>query len=293
VAVSGDGKVYVTSDDLGVNVFTTSGTPLNTFGYMEFEEVDDVAVDTSGNVYVTDRSHYQVPIRKYTGDGVFLTAWGETYDWTVGVAVDASGNVYAARAYAGVIVKYTDDGAYLTEWGAVAGRVAVDGSGSVYVSNSSNHCIQKFTSDGVYVTQWGTYGSGDGQFRYPEGVAVDVSGNVYVADTENYRIQVFAYPTGTDVAPDAPLTLTLDPVSPNPSRGGFLTVHFSLPTTAPARLELLDVAGRRIATHEVGLFGAGPHALDLGKGQHLAPGLYLVRLAQGANVRVTRAVVLK
>jgi hypothetical protein len=86
------------------------------------------------------------------------------------------------------------------------------------------------------------------------------------------------------------LTFALDPVRPNPSRGGTLTVRFSLPTDAPARLELLDVAGRRIASHEVGV---GQHTLDLGAGQHLAPGLYLVRLTQGANTRTTRVAVLR
>jgi len=53
---------------------------------------------------------------------------------------------------------------------------------------------------------------------------------------------------------------------------------------------LLDIAGRRIASHEV---GAGQHTLDLGGGQRLAPGLYLVRLTQGANTRTTRVAMLK
>lgn len=94
----------------------------------------------------------------------------------------------------------------------------------------------------------------------------------------------------TDVPGDAPLVFALDPVHPNPSRGGAMTVRFTLPTAAPARLELLDVSGRRIASHEV---GAGRHTLDLGAGRRLAPGLYLVRLTQGANARTARAVVLR
>jgi hypothetical protein len=38
---------------------------------------------------------------------------------------------------------------------------------------------------------------------------------------------------------------------------------------------------RRIAAHEVGSFGAGRRALDLGEGLRLARGLRLVRLTQG------------
>ena len=42
----------------------------------------------------------------------------------------------------------------------------------------------------------------------------------------------------------------------------------------------------------MGALGAGRHTVDLAAGQQLAPGLYLVRLTQGVNERVTRAVVL-
>jgi hypothetical protein len=42
------------------------------------------------------------------------------------------------------------------------------------------------------VTQWGSEGSGDGQFRWLEGIAVDGSGDVYVADRANDRVQKFA-----------------------------------------------------------------------------------------------------
>ena len=89
------------------------------------------------------------------------------------------------------------------------------------------------------------------------------------------------------------LSFALEGVRPNPSRGEALTVHFSLPNDQPATLELLDVTGRRIVRRDVGSFGAGPRTLDLGEGTRLAPGLYLVRLAQGASVRVTRVAVIK
>jgi hypothetical protein len=100
---------------------------------------------------------------------------------------------------------------------------------------------------------------------------------------------------GSTVAvPQGPApAFALEPVHPNPARGGELTVRFTLASPAAASLGLFDVAGRRVAAREVGSLGAGPHALDLGEGRHLAPGLYLVCLRQGTDTRVTRVAVLR
>ncbi len=89
------------------------------------------------------------------------------------------------------------------------------------------------------------------------------------------------------------LELALCGVQPNPSLDGVLLLRFTLPSAAPARVELVDVSGRRVVERELGSLGAGPHSLDLGEGRRLAPGLYLVRLTQGTSVRVTRVTVLR
>ncbi len=90
----------------------------------------------------------------------------------------------------------------------------------------------------------------------------------------------------------APLSFALEPVRPNPARGRVPRLDFVLPSDGPARLDLLDLGGRRIAHREVGAMGAGRHAIDLGEGAVLAPGLYLVRLQQGTFTRTRRLVVL-
>jgi hypothetical protein len=89
-----------------------------------------------------------------------------------------------------------------------------------------------------------------------------------------------------------PIALGLDPISPNPSVRRAVRVRFSLASSSAAVLEMYDVAGRRVAAREVGSLGPGHHVLDIGEGAHLPPGIYMLRLRQGASVRTTRAVVL-
>jgi len=48
----------------------------------------------------------------------------------------------------------------------------------------------------VYEGQWGSFGTGNGQFKWPASVAVAPNGNVYVADFGNDRVQYFT-PTGS------------------------------------------------------------------------------------------------
>lgn len=86
--------------------------------------------------------------------------------------------------------------------------------------------------------------------------------------------------------------LALEGVSPNPSTGGRIRVQFVLPNSDAATVSLFDVAGRRIASADVGSLGAGPHAIDVTAGQRLAPGVYIVRFTEGAATLSTRAIVL-
>jgi hypothetical protein len=80
--------------------------------------------------------------------------------------------------------------------------------------------------------------------------------------------------------------LALSPPEPNPSAGAF-RVRFALAGGAPARLEVLDVAGRRIAVRELSA-GAGSHVEEFAAAATWPAGLYLVRLSEGGRARVTR-----
>ena len=69
-------------------------------------------------------------------------------------------------------------------------------------------------------------------------------------------------------------------------------VSFALPDDGAARLELLDIAGRRIVDLEVGSLGPGEHSSVLA-GSDLSPGLYFVRLTASQGERIARVVVVR
>jgi len=163
-----------------------------------------IAVDVSGDVYVTDEFNHR--IQKFSNSGLFLTQWGSfgtgdgQFNRPQGIDVDASGNVFITDRGNNRVQKFSSTGVFMTKWGSLGTGVgqfnapvgiAVDASGNVYVSDCLNHRIQKFTDTGIFLTQWGSVGAGVGQFSFPRGIAVDAAGHVYVADQSNHRIEKF------------------------------------------------------------------------------------------------------
>ncbi len=89
---------------------------------------------------------------------------------------------------------------------------------------------------------------------------------------------------------DGPLTLTLSRPRPNPSMGA-VALAFSLPTAGTARIEIVDVNGRRVATH-VGVYDAGRYAWQWdgagAGGARVGAGVYFARLVTAHGTRLQR-----
>ncbi len=227
VAVDSSGNVYVAdqtrlrkvSQNGVVTTLAGSGSSGSTDGIGSaamFSELYGVTVDSSGNVYVTDRNAHTV--RKVTSAGVVTTLAGTAYSSgssngtgssarfynPTGITVDSTGNLYVADSYYNKIRKVTPVGVVTTLAGSSSGStdgtgsaakflspqgMSVDGAGNVYVADSLNHTIRKVTSAGVVTTQVGSaavFETVDGtgraaRFNGTKDVEVDSTGNIYVS----------------------------------------------------------------------------------------------------------------
>lgn len=103
-----------------------------------------------------------------------------------------------------------------------------------------------------------------------------------------------AIAAGVDVedAGAPPPRLTLERVSPSPTRGP-LRVAFTLASGAPATLELIDVAGRRVWSRSLAGLGAGPHSLELADPPGPSSGIHFLRLQQHGHTLVRRVILLR
>ena len=119
------------------------------------------------------------------------TSLGSGLTTPLGVAVDGSGDVYAADSANNRVVKLPWTGSsYGTQSTVGTGlndprAVAVDGGGNVFIADAgSNHVFKLPWNGSSYGTQT-TVGSG---LSVPSGVVVDGIGNVYIADEGHDRV---------------------------------------------------------------------------------------------------------
>lgn len=105
-----------------------------------------------------------------------------------------------------------------------------------------------------------------------------------------YAARAISLGVGTTRSSLSEPVLALRALSPNPAVER-LRVSFSLMTSDPATLELVDVTGRRLQSIHVGNLGRGAHDLEMVRGPALKPGLYVIRLTQGGSSARIKTVV--
>ncbi|MEW6556281.1 MAG: carboxypeptidase regulatory-like domain-containing protein [Elusimicrobiota bacterium] len=189
----------------------------------------DVAVDSSGNLYIADSSNHR--IRKVNTSGIITTVAGTGtagYSGDGGAATDAklnqpmgvtikgsdlyiadtnnnrirkvdSSGIITTVAGTGVSGSSGDGGAATSAQISEVRSVTFDNAGNYYIVELTSSCVRKVNTSGIISTVAGTPGSsgfsGDNgaatsaQLWNPRDIAVDSSGNLYIADGSNHRIR--------------------------------------------------------------------------------------------------------
>jgi hypothetical protein len=190
-----------------------------------------------------------------------------------------------------------------------------DGAGGAIVTwqdqrnGSSNTDVYARHVTAAGVAQWGVGSSGlavstaTATQIFPM-IATDAAGGAIIAwmDARETSTDIYAQRVlsggqlgggaSLGVSNAATLSIALAPVR-NPVRGDALQMRVTLSAGAAGTLELIDVAGRRIAARNLAGLGGGSHVLDLAAGAHVPTGLYMVRLREGGAERVARVTVLE
>ena len=212
----------------GVDTFGSSGDG----GPATRAELDNptaVAVDSGGNIYISDE--FNLRIRKISSTGIISTIAGRShYAGDNGSATDAllhlpthaisdsAGNIYIADNDNHRIRKITPAGVITTIAGAgrcaysgdggpaitanicYPSQMAFDAAGSLYFTDSGNYVVRRVSPTGGISTVAGKGTSGDtgdggpaisAQFKYPVGLAIDNQGNIYVSDLSSYKVRKF------------------------------------------------------------------------------------------------------
>jgi DNA-binding beta-propeller fold protein YncE len=235
------------------------GNEIKELGFFAGEAQTQVAVDSgshefyvSSNNSVTAFQFDGEPALFGAGPGAGTNAIGG-FTRLLGLAVDASGAVYAADRDAGIVKIFDSSGELITQFSAQeAGTLGVDGNGVVYVNRRFNlETVLKFTPSTFPVTNTTTYTAAS-QPLSPESsrtLALDRTTNeVYVAHSSNPKIAIYDENSnlvlsfaaaGEDGAVDRPLGVAVDEatgdvfVADEPSGAGLAQVKIFGPKVCP------------------------------------------------------------
>jgi DNA-binding beta-propeller fold protein YncE len=143
-------------------------------GAGQFAKPEGIAINqTTKNVYVVDRGNNR--IEEFNSEGKYVGTFG-SYGKEPGQLNAPEG---VAIVPAGAIITSST-------------------SGEVWVGDSGNDRVDEFTESGEYIGSFGAEGSGEGQFKGPDGIAFSGE-DVYVVDSGNDRVQELSM-SGTYIA---------------------------------------------------------------------------------------------
>jgi sugar lactone lactonase YvrE len=242
-----------------------------------------VAVDTFGNMYITDTRNHRVRkvdvtkkittiagtgVPDYTGDGAAANL--ATLNYPTDVIVDTFKSIYIADKLNNCVRKIDSFGIITTIAGSLVPAysgdggpatvarlydpeaLALDDSFNLFISDWGNSVVRKVDKAGIITTYAGSDSSGfmgDGgpataaRLLQPMGLAVNKKGSLYICDMGNNRIRF----VGSAVEAVNPVTVypVTVRVYPNPSPGAF-TLRVASVYNEQMQATITNAAGQQV-----------------------------------------------
>ena len=179
-----------------------------------------VRVDRGGNLLLTDVSGDRHAVRQISADLLATEFWHDFEPTQIvfgnsgggqselsfpnAAVVDSLDRVYVTDGNNGRVSVWDRSGELLFSFGQGAGDAALslprgaamDARDRLHVVDAVQQSVKVYDVSGAnaqFLFSFGDWGSGDGQFDYPNDITVDTTGRLYIADRENNRIQVWSY----------------------------------------------------------------------------------------------------
>lgn len=190
-----DGNVLMTLGTRGQNGLWDEAA-----GQRLFDQPNDVALDSAGNVYVAQGHGPGEPrILKFSPDGRFVSQWGSRgydpgqYVAAHAIEIDADDIIYVADRENMRIQRYDTAGNLLGVWNfeAMVCAMYLHDDGFLYITTGFDGQFAKLASDGSVLGAIGRPGTENGQFGEAHALTLDQDDNAWISDVINRRIQKF------------------------------------------------------------------------------------------------------
>jgi len=284
IALDDLGNVYVTGSSYGLDTWNDYATlKYNSDGERQWvaryngpgngdDYARSIAVDGSGNVYVTGESYgleteYDYATVKYSSDGVRqwvarYNSADSSWDGAAAIEIDKFDNIYVTGTSGGGFVSIMYDRAGVEQWIARydeserdsydAIAMSVDNSGNVYVAGNSSYFYRSAYTIIKYTQNW-----------------VSVEGEAAGLPTKYTLLQ--SYP---------------NPFNPT------TTIEYALPHSGEVSLIIYNLLGEEISRLVNGQQDAGYHNVSW-NASNTSSGIYFYRLQSGDFIQTRKMLLLK